>query len=778
MNSLEQRLNELLDEALEEDALENEPAVELADENGFKHGFVDATPIGDNVSPETVPEVEKVSDTVKNTEEIINSDVDDTISESFDKITALLDSLNEELDGAPETKIENNEIEDDSADRSDVYPDDEDDTTDEIPENVDVDNDDVYGSEDEEKSTDLKESYIALFNILEDAGILSVERSKSLATGLEDDTLEKDNELKDPSVDRSDVYPDDEDDTTDEIPENVDVDNDDFYNSETEAEATEVDSSIAEALEIIRGMSDIQLLEFLDTNGFEPSIENVNILEYKLTNELQKIEKKRFASATSTDRGRMRRAGVKRAVTRVTAPFRSADSVDAARDAASAEAEKGAAGLSKKAVNHAHNIASIGGSEAEETKNELAKRTAASRSMQKSYAAAKTARAEDAHKAAMAEKDAETRRQIETADSESRRTREVADSEARRKRDDETSESQRRIDAANNSAKNSRIEANHANSRDRAEANRASARRIEDLNADSQRTRDEADSIRANAKAHKAAMKTRVKYNRPQDGDRKGMLFWKKRYDASSGKWVREECELTDIELMEILEYNDYEPSIENAILLKEGLELGEYEIFYEEDELDVSDPKEEQYDIDDELEPEEDDKSEVKPEDLHEEDAVEPEDLISHEKEEKPEGGEVDQNLEIAGDSEENHEDPTTDLPIENKESDSEVKPEDIHESIQYTSIKEACMLDEGYFYEDTFIRESAETKQAKLIEQISLIIARESGDPLYEELLKSAAYTARLQEACSKKYKNKALKEAKKVMGEPKETLSENFH
>ena len=174
-----------------------------------------------------------------------------------------------------------------------------------------------------------------------------------------------------------------------------------------------------------------------------------------------------------------------------------------------------------------------------------------------------------------------------------------------------------------------------------------------------------------------------------------------------------------------------------------ESFDAGYYDIVLtEEDEIKIvpTDPEDEQYDIDKEIENDFecdddcDDKGEVKPEDLHEEDDVKPEDLVSDEKEEEPEGGTVDQNLEVAGKSEENEEDPTTKLPVENDKCDSEVKPEDIvvKESVQYSSIKEACMLDEGYFYEDTFLKETAESKQGRLIEQVALIMAREAADPL----------------------------------------------
>ena len=246
---------------------------------------------------------------------------------------------------------------------------------------------------------------------------------------------------------------------------------------------------------------------------------------------------------------------------------------------------------------------------------------------------------------------------------------------------------------------------------------------------------------------------------------------------------VTESYTLTDLDMMNILEANGFEPSIENFEILEEALELGYYSLVEEDDTIKIvpSDSEEEQYDVDEEIsgECDEDDKGEVKPEDLHEEDEVKPEDLISDEKEETPEGGTIDQNLDVAGKSEENEEDPTTKLPMDNEPCDAEVKPEDIvvKESVRYTSIKEACMLDEGYFYEDSFLRESAAEKQERLVEQVALIMARESADPLYEELLKTAAYMARLQEGCKKKYGKKAMQEASKIMGEPKETLSENF-
>ena len=81
-------------------------------------------------------------------------------------------------------------------------------------------------------------------------------------------------------------------------------------------------------------------------------------------------------------------------------------------------------------------------------------------------------------------------------------------------------------------------------------------------------------------------------------------------------------------------------------------------------------------------------------------------------------------------------------------------VPAEAVHESVKYTSLKEAYLLDEGYFKKDTYIKETAEDKVAKLSEQVSLLMARDAKDPLYEELLNSALNAQRLQEAIINKY------------------------
>ena len=75
------------------------------------------------------------------------------------------------------------------------------------------------------------------------------------------------------------------------------------------------------------------------------------------------------------------------------------------------------------------------------------------------------------------------------------------------------------------------------------------------------------------------------------------------------------------------------------------------------------------------------------------------------------------------------------------------------------YKSLKEACMMDDGYFAEDSYTVETAAEKTAKLTEQVSLLIARENNDPLYDELLKESAYCMRLREQIQNKYNRSAI-------------------
>ena len=98
-------------------------------------------------------------------------------------------------------------------------------------------------------------------------------------------------------------------------------------------------------------------------------------------------------------------------------------------------------------------------------------------------------------------------------------------------------------------------------------------------------------------------------------------------------------------------------------------------------------------------------------------------------------------------------------------KAEESVVEPKDLHETVKYTSLREACLLDEDYFVSDSYTIQTADEKQAKLTEQISLLMAREAMDPLYDELLRASTNAQRLQEACVRKYSTKAKEKAKNI-------------
>jgi len=92
------------------------------------------------------------------------------------------------------------------------------------------------------------------------------------------------------------------------------------------------------------------------------------------------------------------------------------------------------------------------------------------------------------------------------------------------------------------------------------------------------------------------------------------------------------------------------------------------------------------------------------------------------------------------------------------------------VHESVKYTSLKEACLLDEDYFTTDSYVKETADDKVQKLTEQISLLMAREAMDPAYDELLKESVYCIRLQESIKAKYLNEACKRAQRIVNRKK--------
>jgi hypothetical protein len=105
----------------------------------------------------------------------------------------------------------------------------------------------------------------------------------------------------------------------------------------------------------------------------------------------------------------------------------------------------------------------------------------------------------------------------------------------------------------------------------------------------------------------------------------------------------------------------------------------------------------------------------------------------------------------------------------LENKAEPSDVTVKDDikpGEEAEYRSLKEAFLLEEGYFDKDSISRVTAAQKQEKLENQIGLLIARESADPLYEELLHTTAIAKQLQLQLQEKYKPVAKKKAKQLI------------
>jgi hypothetical protein len=91
------------------------------------------------------------------------------------------------------------------------------------------------------------------------------------------------------------------------------------------------------------------------------------------------------------------------------------------------------------------------------------------------------------------------------------------------------------------------------------------------------------------------------------------------------------------------------------------------------------------------------------------------------------------------------------------------EIKP---GEEAEYRSLKEAFLLEEGYFEKPSVSTVTPEQKQDKLVNQISLLVARESADPLYEELLNATAVARQIQTELQEKYKPAAKKKAKQLI------------
>jgi hypothetical protein len=83
-----------------------------------------------------------------------------------------------------------------------------------------------------------------------------------------------------------------------------------------------------------------------------------------------------------------------------------------------------------------------------------------------------------------------------------------------------------------------------------------------------------------------------------------------------------------------------------------------------------------------------------------------------------------------------------------------------------EYQSLKEAFLLEDDYFDKDSVSVLSPSQKQDKLVNQIGLLIARDSQDPLFEELLHSTAVTRELQAELQEKYKGLAKKKAAQLL------------
>lgn len=182
-------------------------------------------------------------------------------------------------------------------------------------------------------------------------------------------------------------------------------------------------------------------------------------------------------------------------------------------------------------------------------------------------------------------------------------------------------------------------------------------------------------------------------------------------------------AESSDFKLMQWLDKNGYEPSMENVKLLRESKELSTVSKLPEEKNL-------------------EKEFKDVYPSDEHKE----AEDLKPVEIKEEAEPTEVKAEA-VTKEVEKKQEEETA-------AEGEEVTPVEVKESVKYKSLKEACLLDADYFSTDSYIKESADEKVEKLTEQVALLMAREAMDPMYDELVKTAVKAQRLQEALSAKY------------------------
>lgn len=88
----------------------------------------------------------------------------------------------------------------------------------------------------------------------------------------------------------------------------------------------------------------------------------------------------------------------------------------------------------------------------------------------------------------------------------------------------------------------------------------------------------------------------------------------------------------------------------------------------------------------------------------------------------------------------------------------------------VPYTSIKEAFMLQEDYFERESRVKVSTDQKAKKLTEQVALVIAKESRDPLYEELIRTAANAKSIYSRLVESYSEIASQRASKIIEKKK--------
>ena len=173
----------------------------------------------------------------------------------------------------------------------------------------------------------------------------------------------------------------------------------------------------------------------------------------------------------------------------------------------------------------------------------------------------------------------------------------------------------------------------------------------------------------------------------------------------------------SDLDLMNILAENDYEATVENLLVLKEGLSSGEYVI----EELEAEGTED--------REPKEVEASEVEVEPAGTEDEKKAEDVAETVNEE----AEV-VTPDVKEGTEESKEETESELSREEVMGKEEVvddaKSETVHEEVKFTTLKEAFQLGSSYFCTPDRIQD--------LQEKVALLVAKENDDLLFQEMVK----------------------------------------